>query len=164
MNNSSSTQQFLSIVLILLVKLQYTLHVKVKISFNIIPFWETPQISSSFCKFPPIIRFLASILVFPSWVVISSTVVCLSVLLLAVSISRSCFNFNGISMVYPLLLLVLYPHITPSFPLITSIIFPRFHFDFGLLSSVINTMFSVSDNACPESSDFWCLSCNFLKY
>lgn len=129
MKNSSSTQQFVSIVLILPVKLQHTLLVKVKISFNIIPFWETPQSSLSFCKFPTIIRFLASILVVPSWVVISSTVVCLSVLLFALSISRSYFNFNGISMVYPILFLVSYPHITPSFPWITSIIFPRFHFD-----------------------------------
>ena len=52
--------------------------------------------------------------------------------LLAVLISRSCINCSGLSMVYPLLFRILYPHITLSLLLITLTIFRRFHFDFGL--------------------------------
>ena len=95
LNKSSSTQQFVSTVSNLLEEFQHTHSIKVKISFNILPLWETLQSSLSFCKLTPMIR---------------SAFVCLPVLveprsipLLTVFISRSRISCSGLSMVYSLL-------------------------------------------------------------
>ena len=171
LNKSSSTQQFVSTVSNFLEELQRTPPIKVKISFNILSLWETLQSLQSFCKFTPVTRSLASNLAFWWHVVHSSAFECLLVLIEARSvslvtafISRSRINCSGLSMVYPLLFRLLYTRITPSLPLIASMILPRFHFDFRSLSSETNATFSVPGNNCPESSDFWCPSCNALRY
>ena len=171
MNNSSSTQQFVSTVSSLLEGFQHTSPIIVKISFNIVSLWEALQSWLPFCKFTPMIWSLASNLAFRSYVVRPSAFACSLVLvevpslsLLSVFISRSRINCSGLSMVYPLLFQILYPRIMPSFYLITSMILPRFHFDLELLSSSTNAMFLMFGNVCPESSDFLCLSCNALSY
>ena len=86
LNKRSSTQQFVFTASNLLGEFHHTPPIKVKISFNILPLWETLQSSLPFCKFTPMIRSLVSNLAFRSYVVCSSALECLPVDFVAYSL------------------------------------------------------------------------------